>query len=343
MFSLSDLTRPLIAAPMAGGPSTPTLVSAAARAGGLGFLAAGYKTTDAVAAELDAVREAGVTTLGLNLFVPAEPAAASDLGDAVAAYRDALAPLAARLGVEPGQPRPDDDAFEAKLALALERRVPVVSFTFGLPPADAVSALHDADMFVAASVADLDAARAAQALGVDALVVQGCEAGGHRATLTASEEPNDQRTVDLVTQAATLGVPIIAAGGIATRADVAAQLAAGAQAVQLGTALLRCPEAGTSLVHRAALTDPHFTETVVTRAFTGRPARGLANAFASEHPDAPAAYPAVHQVTGPLRQAAAASGDVEQVHLWAGTRWQAASDEPLQALFDRLGSSQAAP
>lgn len=339
MFSLTTLARPLVAAPMAGGPSTPDLVVSAAQAGGLGFLAAGYKTVDAVAAEIDAVRAAGVETFGLNLFVPStEPTPDA----AVAAYRATLAPLAKRLGVEPGTPRPDDDSYDSKLALAVERRVPVVSFTFGLPDAATVSALHAADAAVWATVASLDAARAAAERGVDALVVQGCEAGGHRATLTAAEPPHERRTIDLVAQTAAVGVPLIAAGGIASRADVATALAAGARAVQLGTALLLCPEAGTSDAHRAALRDPRFTETAVTRAFTGRPARGLANAFMADHPDAPAAYPAVHQVTSPLRRAAAASGDVENLHLWAGTRWADAVAEPLADVFAHLSRSRGA-
>ncbi len=328
MFSLNDLQIPLVAAPMAGGPSTPALVSAASSVGALGFLAAGYKTADAVAAEIAAVRSASQAPFGVNVFVPSAEAAPD-----ASAYREALRPLAEALGVEPGEPRPDDDGWDAKLALLIAERVPVASFTFGLPPREAVDALHAVDVFVVASAASVTDALLAAELGVDAVALQGVQAGGHRATLTAADEPNELGVLDMLPRLRDLRLPVIAAGGFATGHDIATALEAGASAVQVGTALLLADEAGTSGAHRAALASPDFTDTALTRCFTGRPARGLANAFMSEHPDAPAAYPAVHQITSPIRKAAAARGDLQHVHLWAGTGWREARPGPAADLL----------
>lgn len=334
MFRLTDLRVPLIAAPMAGGPSTPALVAAAARAGALGFLAAGYLSAEQTAAQIAETRRlvpAGAP-FGLNVFVPpttdADPAALD-------AYAARLRPLAEQLGVPLGRPHPDDDAFDAKLACAVEARVPVVSFTFGLPPADAVAALHAAGIAVWASVASVADALRAALLGVDAVVLQGVHAGGHRATLAAAAEPNEASALDLV-RGVSLDIPVVAAGGVSVGRQIATLLSAGASAVALGTALLLTPEAGTSPVHRAALTSPEFRATGVSRAFTGRPARGLVNAWMRTYLDAPADYPGVHQLTSPLRKEAAQAGDAQHTHLWAGVGWRSASTAPASEVLTML-------
>lgn len=332
MFGFGDLSVPLVAAPMAGGPSTPELVVAAATVGGLGFLAAGYKRPDAVAAEIAAVRSATGEAFGVNLFVPSD----DPIGRRVLDYRAALQGLADRFGVELPDPRPDDDSWDDKVSFLLDDPVPVVSFTFGLPPASVVKAMQARGTCVVASVASVADGALAAALGVDAIVVQGVEAGGHRATLTSSEQPNPLSAVAMLPRLADLGVPLIAAGGIASAWEVRTVLDAGAAAAQVGTALLLCPEAGTSTAHRAALVAERFTDTVVTRCFTGRPARALANAFTHAHPDAPAGYPAVHQLTGPIRAAAARAGDLEHVHAWAGTGWRQASTQPAADVLRSL-------
>nr|NLI50918.1 hypothetical protein [Propionibacterium sp.] len=333
MFRFTALRVPLVAAPMAGGPSTPALVAAAGEAGGLGFLAAGSKRAGAVAAEIAEVRDLTRAPFGVNLFVPPQTPAPTE---AVDAYRAALGPLAAALGVSLAPRVEADDDWDAKLDLVAAARVPVVSFTFGLPPMAAVARLRAAGSCVLASVASVPDAARAVALGVDGVVLQGVEAGGHRATLTPAEEPNDLSALDMLPGARDLGVPVVAAGGFGTGEQIAAALAAGAAAVQLGTALLLTPEAGTSAAHRAGLVSPALTETVVTRAFTGRPARALANAFVTEHPDAPAAYPEVNLLTSALRQAAARSGDLQHTHFWAGTGWRLARAEPAAAVLARL-------
>lgn len=341
-FDLMSVRVPILVAQMAGGPTTPALVIAAAEAGAMGFLAAGYKSVDALAAEIDEVTASGVDAYGVNLFVPG-----SGVRDPVAVlrFRDELEPVARRYNVDVGPIVDyDDDAYADKIDLVIERRVPLVSFTFGLPDEGVVSRLHDVGIVVVATVADADDAVRAAARGVDALCVQGVEAGGHRATLDVAAEPSDIRTVDLVRQVvAIVGLPIIAAGGIATGSHVDDALAAGAVAVQLGTAFLDSAEAGTKPTHRAALRNPRFSETVVTRAFSGRPARALRNEFTDRYtPLAPAEYPQLHHLTSPLRSAAALAGDPEFLNLWAGTSFRDTDFGPAGEIVARIWSETAA-
>ena len=192
---------------------------------------------------------------------------------------------------------------------------------------------------MAVTVTSADEARLAAEHGADSLVVQGTEAGGHQGTF-GNAEPNRTPLLDaLAAVRAVVDLPLVATGGIMTAADARAVLDAGAHAVQIGTALLCTPEAGTSAVHRAALLDARYPGTVVTRAFTGRWARGLANRFTVEHPDAPAGYPQVHHLTRPLRAAAAKAGDSDVPNLWAGTEWRAVRAEPAAEVVRRIGAS----
>jgi nitronate monooxygenase len=193
----------------------------------------------------------------------------------------------------------------------------VVSFTFGPPPTEVVEALHAAGVEAWSTVTDRAEAIEAAARGVDVLVAQGSEAGGHQGATVDDDRP-PLPTLDLVAVVAPVGLPVVAAGGIVDAADLAAARAAGAATGQVGTAFLLCPEAGTHPVHRAAVA--RGGPTVLTRAFTGRRARGLANAWTAEvGTDAPVAYPDVHHLTVPLRAHGRAVGDPDLVNLWAGT------------------------
>ncbi|SDB80785.1 nitroalkane oxidase [Raineyella antarctica] len=319
MSGFPTLRVPILAAPMAGGPSTPALVSAMAEAGGLGFLAAGYLPVAALAEQVAAVRTAGTDLFGVNLFVPdTEPI---DL-PAVLAYREALLPLAAELGLDGlPEPYPDDDGWAAKVDLLVDQPVPIVSFTFGLPDRTTVERLHGVDTLLVATVTSTADARAAVEAGMDGLVVQGPGAGGHQGTWHTSDPAPSLPLDDLLAQVlAEVDVPVVAAGGLATADDVHRVVSAGAAGAQLGTAFLLTPEAGTNPTYRAALTHPGFGPTRMTRAFSGRWARSLDNAFIATYDAlAPASYPAINQVTGPIRRAAAAAGDAQHLHLWAGT------------------------
>ncbi|WP_448642633.1 nitronate monooxygenase [Geodermatophilus sp. URMC 63] len=327
-----ELRQPVVQAPMAGGPSTPELAAAVSEAGGLGFLGAGYKSPSAVADEVRAVRALTGERFGVNVFVPGPP------GDdeAVRRYAGELRADAERWGVELGEPRADDDAWAAKVDLLVEERVPVVSFTFGLPRPDMVAALHDAGATVLVTVTTPQEAVAARDVGADALTVQGVEAGGHRGDFGDADGVGEYGLLTLLRLVdRAVDLPLVAAGGLVDGPSVAAVLVAGAEAAQLGTAFLCCPEAGTSPAHRQALTT--YEATALTRAFSGRRARGLVNRFLAEHTaGAPAAYPQVHHLTTPLRAAARKAGDPDGVNLWAGQGHPLVEALPAGELVRRL-------
>lgn len=332
------VTAPVLAAPMAGGPTTPALVTAAARSGGLGFLAGGYKTAQQLAGQIGEVR-AATQVFGVNLFAP-NPLAV-DPGE-YRRYANALRPLAERFGVElPPAPVEDDDHWEAKLDVLRSDPVPVVSFTFGIPSQAVVASLRSLGSVVVQTVTTAAEARAAADAGVDMLAVQGCEAGAHSATLTPSRFPDPIPIAVLVAmiQDATRR-PLVAAGGLATPAQVAAVIHSGAHAVMVGTALLRTSESGASAVHQAAIADHSRGETVLTRSFSGRPARGIRNRFIDQFDAiAPSGYPAIHYLTSPIRKAAAAAGDPEAVHLWAGTGYRQAGPGQAADVLRTLASA----
>lgn len=330
-----EAAAPIVVAPMAGGPSVPDLVAAVSRAGAFGFLAAGYRSADAVADEIAATRQCTDAPFGVNVFVPGP-----DVVDAtaLAAYLEALSVDARRLDVPLGTPAWDDDDYAAKIDVLEAHPVAVVSLTFGVPDAVVVDRLHAVGTRIVVTVTTTDEAAVAEASGADALAVQGAEAGGHQGRFRnddAALAPTP--LLDLLAAVrAESSLPLLAAGGIGTGGEIAAILDAGAVAAQLGTAFLATPEAGTGSTHRAALSDPRFTHTALTRAFTGRPARGIRNRFMDDHPAAPAAYPHIHHATRPLRSAAAARGDADDLHLWAGVGFGRTVAEPAQSIVERL-------
>ena len=336
LVSALGLSMPVLAAPMAGGPGIPDLVCAAARAGSLGFLAAGYKSPQALADEIAAVARTGLP-FGVNVFapnpVPVDPAE-------FRRYADLIAVEAARYGITlgAGTPREDDDHWQDKIEVLRSHPVPVISFTFGIPAASELAALRATGALLIQTVTSAGEAAAAAEAGFDALAVQASAAGGHSATLTPRSPVTDVPLTELVaTVRRSVDLPLIATGGLATPADVAAAIQAGADVVAVGTVLMRSDEAATVAVHKAALVDPACTATVLTRAFTGRPARALRNTFIERYDHlAPSGYPALHYLTSPLRKAAAAAGDPERLHLWAGTGFRHATAEPAAGILTRL-------
>jgi nitronate monooxygenase len=278
------------------------------------------------------VRERTERLFGVNLLVPTP---SRDVGERVARYADALRGEAERYGVPLGEPRNDDDGWRDKLALLVEERVAVVSFNFGCPERGVIEELPDSGAAVWITVTTPAEAAVAERAGADALVVQGVEAGGHRGSFD-EEAPGDIGLLALLQLVSHLvDLPLVAAGGLANGRALAAVLAGGAEAGAFGTAFMLTPEAGTSPPHRAALASD--ADTALTRAFTGRTARGIVNRFMRAHDDdAPSAYPEVHHLTAPVRAAARQGGDADGFHLWAGQAHGLAEELPAGQLVERL-------
>ncbi|MFD4240628.1 nitronate monooxygenase [Streptomyces sp. NPDC058525] len=337
---------PIVQAPMAGGASCPPLAAAVCEAGGLGFLAGGYKTADGMYQEIKQVRALTRRPFGVNLFMPqtghVDPAA-------VEAYRGQLAGEASWYEISLAAEDiigTCDDGYDAKLAILLEDPVPVVSFTFGCPAPAVLASLRQAGTYSVVTATSVEEARRAQEAGADAVCVQGVEAGGHQGTHRDDPQADGTASVGLLALVAqvreAVALPIIAAGGLMRGSQIAALLAAGAEAAQLGTAFLACPESGADPLHKKALTDPLFVRTELTRAFSGRPGRGLVNRFMREHgPYAPAAYPQIHHLTSGLRKAAAAAGDPQGMALWAGQGHRLARALPAGELMEVLAAELA--
>jgi nitronate monooxygenase len=322
----------LIVAPMAGGFSTPRLVAGAVDAGAFAFLATGYITADALGEQIARTRELTGKPFGVNVFVPGAESTVD-----LAAYRDIVAAEAGRYGAEPGEPKWTDDDYPAKIRLLTENPVDTVSFTFGLPSQQDVRSLKAVGTKIVITVTNPDEARQAAGLA-DALCVQGFEAGAHRGIFEDDGTPAGGPTYGLLAALrliqATTDLPLIATGGLVHGADVAAVLTAGAIAAQLGTAFLRCPEAGTQATQREVLAE--VRETTFTRAYSGRPARGMVNRFLAANPAAPAAYPQVNAMTRPMRGAAAKAGDPEAMSLWAGQTYSVAPSGPVADVIRQL-------
>ena len=325
----------VVQAPMAAGPSTPQLAAAVSNAGGLGFLAAGYRRPDDVREEIAATRALTDRSFGLNVLSVTEQSVDEA---ALTAYAEAVQPEAERYGVRTGAPSFDDDDRAAKLALAAEERPAFVSFAFACPSRDEVERLQTAGCGVWITVAEPAEAVIAEAAGADALVVQGVEAGGHRGSFEDVDGTGEIGLLALLRLVrAKTALPLVAAGGVMDAEGVRAARAAGAIAVQCGTAFLLCPEAGTPAPHREALRAGG--PTALTRAFTGRRARSLVNRFVRDHPDAPSGYPQVSAIVGPIRAAARAAGDAEAINLWAGQAHALAREVPAAEVVASLSRS----
>jgi nitronate monooxygenase len=320
-FALTDLSVRIVGAPMAVGPSTPALAAAVANAGGLGFLAASMVSADELADSIAAARRLTTGAIGVNLFVPQRR---QGTVEQFRSFATALSLEAGNYGVTLGKPCHDDDDWAAKLDVVCDLRPEVVSFTFGSPSLRRCCRITDAGILTLATVTTVDEPEIALSCGVDAVVAQGPSAGGHRATFDPLAEPADDPLDDLVA-ALIFGAdcPVVAAACLATATDVRRVRCFGATAAQVGTALLLADEAGTTPVHRAALCDPQFDQTVITRAFTGRYARALRHRFIDEHErDAIYGFPEVARMTAPVLAAAVRVGDPHGTSLWAGTAFR---------------------
>ena len=333
-----NIKYPILQAPMAGGASTVDLALAISRKGGLGFLAAGYKTPEAIEKEL-AVCAASGFPYGVNLFVPQNDPIDTE---AIERYQKQLEQdFQMQLEVKPA----NDDFWQEKLALVRKYQVPFVSFTFGCPSKEVIAQIKENGCVAIVSVTNLEEALIAVNHGADAICLQGVSAGGHRASFQNRDEAPPLSLTELIRLVRKkVEIPIIAAGGIMTGEDIQPALRAGADAVQLGTAFLCTEESGANAVYKEALRSNQFTETALTRAFTGRLARGLKNDFMHNYKElAPAIYPAVHTLTQPIRAKALKDYNPQAMSLWANTRFQEIRSGSADEVFDQLLSEWLGP
>jgi nitronate monooxygenase len=336
------IQHPIIQAPMAGGSDTPQLVAAVCNAGGIGFLGAAYNTPEQILENVAAVRTRTQRPFGINLFAPLP---AAEMPDDASAALDRVAPFFAELGLPaPAPPAVPANRFSAQLTACLESGASAFSFTFGPLPKEAVSAIKARGMLLMGTATTVNEAVILEKAGVDAVIAQGSEAGGHRGTFEGPFDAGMIGTIALVPQVANaVNVPVIASGGIMDGRGIAAALALGASAVQLGTAFLTCPEAGTPMAYKQAIFDASEAQTSITRAFSGRPARGIFNRFMAEVespdlPDVVLPFPLQNALTRPLRIAAAKLDRAEFLSLWAGQGTRMARSLAAAELVARLAA-----
>lgn len=321
---------------MGGGPGTPELIAAVANAGGLGSFGGGYLDPAEIRSTIARIRSLTDRPLNVNLFAGGYH---SLPGVDPAAMLAILSRVHERLGIAPPvMPRVPPDPFPVQLEVVLEAKPEVFSFTFGVPDAISMSRLHDAGIVVIGTATTLEEARILANANVDAVVAQGAEAGAHRGTFATKFEDAMLPLLDLVERiVANVQIPVIASGGLMDGHDIAAALARGAVAAQLGTAFLACPESGASDAYKRAVLDAAHDTTVVTRAYSGRAARGIRNEFIENVPEeAIIAYPHQNSLTRPMRAAAARVGDARYLSLWAGTGVARARAMPAKELMAAL-------
>jgi nitronate monooxygenase len=352
---IEGLPIPILQAPMVGASSTPMAI-AVSQAGGLGAIGAGAMAPDEIAEAAAAVRAATSAPFGINLFVIRQrPVDAAELDQALAR----LAPWYAELGVPvPQHPSRFGPDLAGQLAATAKARPAIASFTFDILTRDEVAALQAAGSYVVGAATTVAEARAWAAAGADGICAQGAEAGGHRGHFLAETEASLVGTMALVaTIRQAVDLPLIAAGGIMDGRGVAAALALGADAVQMGTAFLVSDQTAISVPWRRAIETAGDDPTRLTRAFTGRHARGIENRYMREmrgvENEVPA-YPIQNRLTQPLRAAAAAAGEPDMISLWAGQgvrlaqggdagelvrRWWREAGEAAQSLAQRTARS----
>jgi nitronate monooxygenase len=339
LFRRLGIELPIIQAPMAGVQGS-TLAIAVSNAGGLGSLPCALLGPDALRAELAALRAGTDKPVNLNFFchTPPTPDPTRET-----AWRSLLAPYYAEYRIDPTTITggPARAPFSAAIADVVEEfRPAVVSFHFGLPSDELLRRVRAWGATILSSATTVDEARWLEAHGVDAVIAQGCEAGGHRGMFLTDDVTTQLGTLALVTQVrSAVQVPVIAAGGIADADGVKAALALGAAAVQVGTAYLLCPEATTSAVHRAALKTAGAGHTALTNVFSGRPARGIMNRLMREvgpMSDAAPAFPLAATAVAPLWAAAEKLGSGDFSPLWAGQNAARCKEGPAADLTREL-------
>jgi nitronate monooxygenase len=333
-----EMEHPVVLAPMAGGPGSPELAAAVSNAGGLGSLGAAYMTPAEIARAVAGIRALTGRPFAINLFAGGRE---TDRTVDPAPMLKLLSEVHARLGLPPPElPKLSADPFDQQLEAVIEARPAAFSFTFGIPAAGAIARLKALDIAIMGTATTVEEALFLSQAGVDGIVAQGSEAGAHRGTFAGAFEAAMVPTLDLVRGiAAAVPLPVIASGGLMDGREIAQAIQAGASAAQLGTAFLACPESGASEAYKRAILEAHQDTTVITRAYSGRPARGLANDFIHKlagRGEIILPYPLQNMLTRAMRMAAGKIGDAGYLSLWAGKGVARARAMPAGELVGRL-------
>ena len=332
------INHPIIQAPMSGGSTTPELVAAVSNAGGLGSFGAAYLAPDQIASDIRAIRALTDKPFNINLFAggytPEEPIDARPMLEVLAEIHEFLDLP------EPALPAWPPNSFDQQLEVILQAQPAIFSFTFGIPDADALARLKARGIAIVGTATTAEEGRRLEASGVTAIAAQGSEAGGHRGSFAGPFEASMIPTLELVrTLGAAVSTPLLASGGLMDGRDIAVSLASGAVAAQLGTAFLTCPEAGTPKSYQDAMLAARTDTTVITRAFSGRPARGLFNTFIARlggREEIILPFPMQNALTRPMRNAAAKQGAAGFLSLFAGQGVTRARAMPAAQLVERL-------
>ncbi|MFD2630406.1 NAD(P)H-dependent flavin oxidoreductase [Oceanobacillus kapialis] len=341
--SLLKVKYPIIQAPMAGGITTTHLITEVANAGGLGMIGAGYLSPDQLRQQVNDVQEVTSSPFGVNLFVPNEFHVTEE---EITLSNDQLAPIRNQLQLsqKPSNKNPEfndlHNTFLEQIDVVIEEQVPICSFTFGIPSEQVINRLKQHGILLIGTATTVKEAIAIEKAGMDIIVVQGSEAGGHRGNFLDSYDNSMIGLMALIPQVVDMvNVPVIAAGGIMDGRGLVASLSLGAQGAQMGTAFLTCEESGANELHKAAILHAEEDRTVVTRAFSGKWARGIQNEFIStmqekEHllPD----FPVQNSLTKEIRKAAASQGKPEFMSLWAGQNASMAKKQTIQTLMQSI-------
>lgn len=342
LTKLLKIDYPIIQAPMAGGVTSAELVAAVSNAGGLGMIGAGYLSPEQLRAEIHHVRGLTKRKFGVNLFVPSEYSVDEQKINQSKAY---LRPMEQELGIEDHAPDlsnylQDVETFQEMVEIMLEEHIPVCSFTFGIPSKKIRTKLKENASIIMGTATTVQEAILNQEAGMDAVVVQGSEAGGHRGTFAGDARHSLIGLMSLIPQTADqISIPIIAAGGIMDARGLLAAQCLGAQGVQMGTAFLVCKESGANPLHKNAILEAAEDQVVLTKAFSGKMAQGINNRFIeklqhveAELPD----YPLQNDLTKAIRKAAAANENREYISLWSGQSPRLAKGQTVNELIKNI-------
>lgn len=333
-----NLRHPIIQAPMAGGATTPELIAAVANQGGLGSLAAGYLSPAEIKLQIQNIRELTDNIFSVNLFVPeVHSASAQQIEQACFAINTCACDINANVSTIQAPYAPP---FEEQIAVLIDSNIRVVSFTFGIPEKYIIRQLKNKNIFTMATATSIDEALAIQENNIDAIVVQGSEAGGHRGSfLTAAEDSLFPIEILIDNIIKKIDVPVIASGGIMTGHALKKCIKQGASAVQLGTAFLTCDESGIPDIYKNVLLNQTKDNTVLTRVFSGKLARGINNQFIDcmqNKMDTILDYPIQHALTSVMRTKAKAANNADSMSLWAGQNVHLTKKLSVERLFSLL-------